>query len=208
MFERSVISIILLDFIILMNPIYYSTFLHFILILGLYEILYVYNKTFYQYHYESSYCILYLVFPIFLLSTLSTFSQGTITQLFYILYYNSVSDIIQCFVGKIAGYTYPFRFTRKTSEGYAASLFFTSYVANYLLNISNLPYSNFFEPKWILINILGMYGGLISSLIKRSIRIKNWSQVLLSHGGINDRLDSWMIPSFCYIFYCLFFSTV
>lgn len=103
--------------------------------------------------------------------------------------------------GKIAGFTALSETTNKTAEEYFFGLLFTSYVANYFLPDSHLPYVDFFDSKWVAINLLGMFGVYLSSLVKSHSRIKRWSKALLSIGGINDRLDSWMLPSVCYIFY-------
>jgi len=201
MLERSILTFVLVYFILLLDPVHYSTFLTFLLIAGLYENLYVYNKTYHRYGDESAYCILYSSLSIFLITIINTLNQTIIQQLYIILYYNSISDILQWISGKIAGFTALSETTNKTAEEYFFGLLFTSYVANYFLQESHLPFTNFFDNKWVIINLLGMFGVYLSSFVKTQSRIKRWSKILLSNGGINDRLDSWLLPSICYIFY-------
>jgi phosphatidate cytidylyltransferase len=41
-----------------------------------------------------------------------------------------------------------------------------------------------------VINLMGFFGGLVMSAIKRDRGVKDWGQTLKGHGGILDRLDS------------------
>jgi phosphatidate cytidylyltransferase len=41
-----------------------------------------------------------------------------------------------------------------------------------------------------VINVMGFFGGLVMSAIKRDRGVKDWGQTLKGHGGILDRLDS------------------
>lgn len=40
----------------------------------------------------------------------------------------------------------------------------------------------------------GIIGGILSSASKRSLNIKDWSNLLFSHGGFIDRCDGYIIP--------------
>jgi phosphatidate cytidylyltransferase len=105
----------------------------------------------------------------------------------FIFIYNSVSDIIQYFVGKYCGKMKMFTFTTKTLEGYISGLI-----------ITHLLFYPISDVKYIQLNVIGMLGGIISSLIKRKLNIKHWSSLLGEHGGINDRLDSIIFPLLFY----------
>jgi phosphatidate cytidylyltransferase len=105
----------------------------------------------------------------------------------FIFIYNSVSDIIQFFAGKYMGNRKLFNFTSKTLEGYISGLILT--------HLLFYPVS---DVTHIKLNIIGMFGGIISSLIKRSLGVKHWSSLLGEHGGINDRLDSIIFPLLVY----------
>lgn len=99
-----------------------------------------------------------------------------------IIIYNSTSDVIQYLCGKFFGTYQLTPITTKTMEGYLGGALLTPI----------LFYS--FPAYYMKLNLIGMLGGLISSSIKRKIGIKHWSSILGPHGGINDRLDSIIIP--------------
>lgn len=105
----------------------------------------------------------------------------------FIFLYNSVSDIVQFFVGKYFGRIRIFTFTTKTLEGYFSGLILT-----------HLLFYSFSDSKYIQLNFIGMLGGIISSLIKRRLGVKHWSTLLGEHGGVNDRLDSIIFPLLFY----------
>ena len=42
----------------------------------------------------------------------------------------------------------------------------------------------------LLINLMGFWGGLVMSAIKRDRGIKDWGNMIEGHGGMLDRLDS------------------
>ena len=107
-------------------------------------------------------------------------------QVVNIMIYNSVSDIIQYIVGRTMGNHKPFSFTSKSLEGYVAGILVTQLIFKY-------------EFYFVILNMIGMLGGIFSSIIKRRMKIKHWSTLLGSHGGINDRLDSLCAPIIIYL---------
>jgi phosphatidate cytidylyltransferase len=90
--------------------------------------------------------------------------------------------VIQYLCGKFFGNYQLTSITTKTLEGYLGGSIITPF----------LFYS--FPTYCMKLNLIGMLGGLISSSIKRKIGIKHWSNLLGPHGGINDRLDSIILP--------------
>ena len=42
----------------------------------------------------------------------------------------------------------------------------------------------------LLVNVMGFFGGLVMSAIKRDHGVKDWGHLIAGHGGILDRLDS------------------
>lgn len=117
---------------------------------------------------------------------------ATITQL---------SDVYQFLGGKQfgnigIGWISP----NKTIEGY---------IVGWILTILTFyPPTLFWEFGLTFYNItivylLGIAGGLLSSWFKRSLKIKDYSDLLGPHGGWTDRIDSLVIP----IILCLYTRT-
>lgn len=91
----------------------------------------------------------------------------------------------------------------KTYEGYIVG-WMTTYIVFVLCTYSlcimhNNSNSN--SCSWINVSYdvcfiywLGVVGGLISSLFKRLIRIKDYSNIMGPHGGWTDRIDSTVLP--------------
>jgi len=42
----------------------------------------------------------------------------------------------------------------------------------------------------LVINLMGFFGGLVMSAIKRDRGVKDWGHLIAGHGGFIDRLDS------------------
>jgi phosphatidate cytidylyltransferase len=99
-----------------------------------------------------------------------------------------ISDISQELFGKFfgknkIGWISP----NKTYEGYIGGyigILIFYFIYNKFASI------NFFHIN--IIYILGICGDLFFSFIKRRIGIKDYSDLLLSHGGVLDRLDSFI----------------
>jgi predicted CDP-diglyceride synthetase/phosphatidate cytidylyltransferase len=109
---------------------------------------------------------------------------------------NIFSDVAQYVGGKLFGrnLTFPEISPRKTWEGY---LFGT---------ISSLILAKFIDPNISLTSvyiwlICGYIGGILSSLAKRELEIKDWSRFLGNHGGFADRTDSIILPVLLRIFH-------
>ena len=123
-------------------------------------------------------------------------------MLYLILFHNSVSDFMQYVGGKVLGKRFfvhsPTDVSTKSWEGYFFALFTTTSAMYYIMQwlYSKVYYNHFNDLiTWYFVNILGMLGGIGSSWIKRQVGIKDWSNILGAHGGINDRLDSWYLPA-------------
>jgi len=114
------------------------------------------------------------------------FNLNRYNEISKIIIYNSTSDAIQYIVGRTIGNHKPFSFTSKSIEGYISGLVLTHYIFNY-------------DYFFILLNMIGMFGGMLSSILKRRLKKKHWSNILGHHGGINDRLDSLSIPIIMYL---------
>ncbi|MEC8367317.1 MAG: phosphatidate cytidylyltransferase [Bacteroidota bacterium] len=93
---------------------------------------------------------------------------------------------------------------KKTIEGLAASLFFSMIISLIFGYISE--YKNLIEIVviGIFISVLGSIGDLIESKFKRQSGVKDSGNLLKSHGGLYDRLDSLIFTApFIYLLYFL-----
>ena len=132
-------------------------------------------------------------------------------------YYDSKLTILICFVCQSSDvYQYAagsfcgnnkigYVSKNKSYEGYVIGFIMTmiTYIPiMYVLNLNLLIIINntLFNCiiNCIIMYFLGILGGLISSLTKRIINIKDYSNLLGSHGGWVDRIDSIALPILFY----------
>lgn len=128
--------------------------------------------------------------------------------LFYLLLGVCLNDVGAYFVGVLFGKhkLCPNISPKKTWEGFiggifvslAGSLTFGLLLAHFgypILNVLDMDHWYNIVVLSIVMPLVGTFGDLLFSSIKRFYKIKDFGQVLKSHGGILDRLDSLLISS-------------
>lgn len=136
-----------------------------------------------------AYCVSHA--PALLMLEIPGFRGQTIKLLFYLLFVDQISDVLQYVWGKLLG-RHPIAPTvspNKTWEGFVGG------VASATLLGSALYWLTPFTPLESLgmslaITLTGFAGGLVMSAIKRDRGIKDYGTVIEGHGGILDRIDS------------------
>ncbi|MBD9514720.1 MULTISPECIES: phosphatidate cytidylyltransferase [unclassified Pseudomonas] len=102
-----------------------------------------------------------------------------------------LSDVLQYVCGKLMGKRKiaPNLSPSKTLEGFIGGVTLATLIGGALWWIT--PFS-FWQALLIalMINILGFFGGLVMSAIKRDRGVKDWGHMIEGHGGMLDRLDS------------------
>ena len=101
------------------------------------------------------------------------------------------SDVLQYVWGKLLGRRKiaPELSPSKTVEGFLGGVATATILGSILWWIT--PFS-----PWqagviaLLINLMGFFGGLVMSAIKRDRGVKDWGWMIEGHGGVLDRLDS------------------
>ena len=101
------------------------------------------------------------------------------------------SDVLQYVWGKLLGRhkIAPELSPSKTVEGFVGGVASASMLGALVWWIT--PFS-FWQAAIIalVINLMGFFGGLVMSAIKRDRGVKDWGWMIEGHGGVLDRLDS------------------
>ncbi|WP_019660829.1 phosphatidate cytidylyltransferase [Stenotrophomonas hibiscicola] len=101
------------------------------------------------------------------------------------------SDVLQYIWGKLLGkhLIAPKLSPSKTVEGFVGGVLSASALGAALWWITPFTPLQAFGLS-LLINLMGFWGGLVMSAIKRDRGIKDWGHMIEGHGGMLDRLDS------------------
>lgn len=133
-----------------------------------------------------------------------------VLALFILIWINDTGAFL---VGSLFGRNklFPRISPKKTWEGFAGGCIFTVIAAIVLTKC----FGSYFDfpvslPCWIGLAIIAVcfatWGDLVESLIKRNLKIKDSGNIIPGHGGILDRLDSFLLvmpAGFLYIFWLI-----
>jgi phosphatidate cytidylyltransferase len=119
-----------------------------------------------------------------------------------------VSDSAQYYTGRAFGRRplSPTISPKKTVEGAIGGVVFG------ILAMTVGGHYVFASPFWILalvgavISLLGIVGDLFESLLKRSAGVKDSSNLIPGHGGVLDRIDSWLFAAPVYYVFVRFIA--
>lgn len=101
------------------------------------------------------------------------------------------SDVLQYVFGKLFGRhkIAPVLSPSKTWEGFIGGVLSASLLGALLFWMTPFTVWQAFLVS-LLIAVMGFFGGLVMSAIKRDKGVKDWGHLIAGHGGIIDRLDS------------------
>lgn len=153
--------------------------------------------------------IFYVVFFIMFLAFIDGMENGKIL-IWYALFAAWGTDVFAYFVGKHFGkHKFSQVSPKKSIEGCIGGtlaavmiILIYTYVVN---NYWGMDYSYLFIAGiGVILSLIGQIGDFAASSIKRSVDIKDFSNLIPGHGGMLDRIDSLMfLAPFAYAFFTL-----
>ncbi len=129
--------------------------------------------------------------PALLMLDLYEDSSKNILLIAFLIVTVQISDVLQYVWGKLLGKRKiaPSLSPSKTWEGFLGGILSASLIGASLWWITPFsPIVAFFLS--LMITLLGFFGGLVMSAIKRDRGIKDWGHIIAGHGGAIDRMDS------------------
>lgn len=101
------------------------------------------------------------------------------------------SDVLQYVFGKLFGRhkIAPVLSPSKTWEGFLGGVLSASILGACLWWMTPFTFLQAFVVS-LLVAVMGFFGGLVMSAIKRDKGVKDWGHLIAGHGGFIDRLDS------------------
>lgn len=129
--------------------------------------------------------------PALLYLQIPGFEGRNVILIAYLIFVVQLSDVMQYVWGKLIGRTKvaPTLSPSKTWEGLVGGTLTATGVGTALYWMT--PFSPLEAAGMcFLITLMGFFGGLVMSAIKRDRGIKDWGHLIAGHGGFLDRLDS------------------
>ena len=129
--------------------------------------------------------------PALLYLQIPGFEGRNVILIAYLIFVVQLSDVLQYVWGKLLGRTKvaPNLSPSKTWEGLIGGTLSATAIGTALYWMT--PFSPWEAAGMcLLITLMGFFGGLVMSAIKRDRGIKDWGHLIAGHGGFLDRLDS------------------
>jgi phosphatidate cytidylyltransferase len=131
----------------------------------------------------------------------------TVLLVAFLIIVVQASDVLQYIWGKLFGRhkLAPTLSPSKTWEGLLGGVLSASALGASLWWIT--PFTPLHAALFaLLITLLGFFGGLIMSAIKRDFGVKDWGHMISGHGGVLDRVDSLLFsaPAFFHLVHYLY----
>lgn len=143
--------------------------------------------------------------PMLLALEIPGYERPNMLLLVFLILVIESSDVLQYIWGKLAGKhrIVPHLSPSKTVEGFVGG------IASATLLGAALWWITPFTPRQaalvsLVIALMGFFGGLVLSAVKRDRGVKDWGNMIEGHGGVLDRVDSlcFAAPVFYYIIRC------
>lgn len=129
--------------------------------------------------------------PALLMLEIPGYAGGNARLLLYFVLVVQLSDVLQYIWGKLFG-RHPIAPTlspNKTLEGFIGGVLSATAVGAALWWAT--PFNVWQSAALsVVITIMGFFGGLVMSAIKRDRRVKDYGTMIEGHGGVMDRIDS------------------
>ena len=126
-------------------------------------------------------------------------SSGNILLLIFLIGVVQASDVLQYVWGKLVGGAkiMPSLSPSKTVSGTVGGILSATALAALMSPIT--PFSHGQAAAiGFTICLMGFFGGLVMSAIKRDYGVKDWGNMIRGHGGMLDRVDSICSPRRCF----------
>ncbi len=135
------------------------------------------------------YCVSHV--PALLYLQIPGFEGRNVILIAYLIFVVQLSDVLQYVWGKLLGRTKiaPTLSPSKTWEGFIGGALSATAIGTALYWMT--PFSPLQAAGLcLMLTLMGFFGGLVMSAIKRDRGVKDWGHLIAGHGGFIDRLDS------------------
>ncbi len=135
------------------------------------------------------YCISHV--PALLSLQIPGFEGRNVMLIAWLIFVVQLSDVLQYVWGKLVGRTKvaPTLSPSKTWEGFIGGTLSATLIGTALWWMTPFSLTEA-AGMCLVVTLMGFFGGLVMSAIKRDKGVKDWGHLIAGHGGFIDRLDS------------------